>query len=105
MAAYFFDSSAVVKRYVNETGTPWVSSITDPAAGARVYVAAVAGVEGVSAVTRRLVHVKTISQTDAATTLASFRQDFSVEYRVIPVSDSVIARAMALAEQHALRSA
>jgi predicted nucleic acid-binding protein len=103
VAAYFFDSSAIVKRYVNETGTPWVISITDPAAGARVYVAAITGVEVVSAVTRRLVNVKNISQEDAATALTSFRQDFAAEYRVIAVSDPVIARAMALAEAHALR--
>jgi predicted nucleic acid-binding protein len=103
VAAYFFDSSAIVKRYVNETGTAWVISVTDPAAGARVYVAAVTGVEVVSAITRRLVDVKNITPADAATALASFRQDFSAEYRVIAVSDPVIARAMALAELHALR--
>jgi uncharacterized protein len=103
LAAYFFDSSAIVKRYVNETGTPWVIGITDPAAGARVYVAAITGVEVVSAITRRLVNVKNISQADAAAALASFRRDFSSEYRVITISDPVIARAMALAEQYALR--
>ena len=29
MAAYFFDSSAVVKRYVRETGTVWVLSVSE----------------------------------------------------------------------------
>lgn len=103
MTAYFFDSSAIIKRYVNETGTPWVISIADPAAGARVYVTAITGVEVVSAITRRLVNTKTISQADAAVALSSFRRDFSSEYRVITVSDPVIARGMALAEQYALR--
>ena len=32
MAAYVFDSSAVMKRYVREIGTAWVLSITAPAA-------------------------------------------------------------------------
>ena len=32
MGAYFLDSSAVVKRYVDEIGTSWVNSLTDPAA-------------------------------------------------------------------------
>lgn len=103
MTAYFFDSSAVVKRYVNETGTPWVISITDPTAGTRVYVTAITGVEVVSAITRRLINAKNISQADAAAALGSFRRDFSSEYRVITVSDPVIARAMALAEQYGLR--
>ena len=29
MPAYFFDNSALVKFYVNETGTIWVRSFTD----------------------------------------------------------------------------
>ena len=33
MAAYLFDSSAVVKRYVREISTTWVLSITAPTAG------------------------------------------------------------------------
>lgn len=31
MAAYFLDTSTVVKRYVHETGTAWVQALTDPA--------------------------------------------------------------------------
>ena len=49
MAAYFFDSSAIVKRYVREAGTLWVMDVTNPAVGHRVYVAGIAGVEVVSA--------------------------------------------------------
>jgi len=37
LAAYFFDSSAVVKRYVNETGTIWVSGIASDMAN-KVYI-------------------------------------------------------------------
>ena len=33
MAVYFLDSSAVVKRYVQETGTAWIKTIADLAAG------------------------------------------------------------------------
>ncbi len=33
MAAYFFDSSALVKRYVIERGSTWVIRITTPAVG------------------------------------------------------------------------
>jgi predicted nucleic acid-binding protein len=33
MTAYYVDSSALVKRYVNETGSSWVRAICDPAAG------------------------------------------------------------------------
>jgi hypothetical protein len=50
---FFCDSSAIVKRYVNEIGTPWVLSLLAPAAGNRIYVARITSVEVVSAVTRR----------------------------------------------------
>lgn len=102
MTAYFFDSSAIVKRYVSEAGTSWVIGIADPAAGGRIYIAAITGVEVIAAVTRRL-KGKSLTATDAAAALSSFRTDFAKEYRVTAVGDSVIARAMAAAEAHALR--
>jgi predicted nucleic acid-binding protein len=37
MAAYVLDTSAVVKRYIMETGTAWVRSIADPAASNLIY--------------------------------------------------------------------
>ena len=52
MAVYFFDSSAIVKRYLNERGTAWVTGLADPATGNRVYVARIAGAEVISAMTR-----------------------------------------------------
>lgn len=54
MAVYFFDSSAVVKRYINETGTLWVQSIADPRSGNLIYIAAITSVEVVAAITRRM---------------------------------------------------
>ena len=39
MAVYFFDSSALVKRYVQETGTAWVLGICNPTANAPLYIA------------------------------------------------------------------
>ena len=102
MAAYFFDSSAVVKRYVRETGTAWVLSITAPTAGHIIYVAHITGVEVVSALTRQARH-GALAPTDAATALAQFRHDFAHQYHTVDITSALIARAMALAETHALR--
>jgi len=33
MAAYFLDSSALIKRYVQENGTQWVRRTTEPDSG------------------------------------------------------------------------
>lgn len=53
MAAYFFDSSALVKRYLSEAGSGRVIGLTDPAAGHRIYVSRITGVELVSALVRQ----------------------------------------------------
>ncbi len=52
MAAFFCDSSAIVKRYIAETGSAWLSAATDPKNN-RVYVARITFVEVISAISRR----------------------------------------------------
>jgi len=53
VAVYFIDSSALVKRYVIETGTTFVTDITDPVARYHVYVARITGVEVIAGLARR----------------------------------------------------
>jgi hypothetical protein len=103
VAIHFFDSSAIVKRYVNETGTAWVLSLVDPTTGNHNYVARITGVEVVSAVARQR-RDGSLPAADAATVLAQFRHDFTTEYRVVEVTPALMIRAMALAETHALRA-
>ena len=102
MAAYFFDSSAIVKRYVNERGSAWVAATTDPTGGARVYVAAITGVEVVAVFARKL-KGNLVSPLDAAAAVSRFHHDFANQYRNVGISDAVIARSMVMAEVHALR--
>ena len=53
MEVYAFDSSGLVKRYVNEVGTAWVNSILNPATGNLIRVVSITGVEVTSAISRR----------------------------------------------------
>ena len=53
MAAYFFDSSAIVKRYLSDVGSAWVTNIAALVAGNEVYLARITFVEVISAVTRK----------------------------------------------------
>jgi hypothetical protein len=50
--SYFFDSSAIVKRYHYEAGSPWVRSICDPRTHPPLYLAQLAHVEVVAALYR-----------------------------------------------------
>ncbi len=102
MAAYFFDTSALVKRYATETGTAWVTALLDPAARHHVFVARITGAEMIAAVMRKKRESK-ISAADASAAAALFRADFARRFRVVEVTPALVESAMLLAESHALR--
>ncbi len=98
MAILFLDSSALVKRYVPETGSAWIKAMTDPIIGNRLYVARITGAEVVAAVTRRQ-RRGDITLRDRNLVLADFRRDFPAAFSVIEITVRVITDAMALAEK------
>lgn len=102
MAVYFLDSSALVKRYVQETGTAWILSLCDPAASAGLYVARIAGAEVVTAIARRG-HGGDLLASDAASAIRQFRLEFATMYRIVEITPALVLRAMDLAQTHALR--
>ncbi len=102
MAVYIFDSSAVVKRYVSETGTAWVLRLADPRANNHIHLARITGVEVIAAITRRN-RQGSLSASDAAAAIADFRYDFGAAYRIVEITPGLIASAMLLAETYALK--
>ena len=102
MAAYFFDSSALVKRYISEIGSAWVMGITAPAAGNSIHLVRITGAEVVSAITR-VGRSGGISVAEATNAISDFRHDFANDYRISEVTPALVRQAMALAETHALR--
>jgi uncharacterized protein len=102
MALYFLDSSALVKRYINEVGSTWILNLFNPVLNPEFFVAAVAGVEIVAAITRR-VRGGSISGTDASAVCSQFRNDLQTEYQIIEITEGVISSGMTLAETYGLR--
>ena len=102
MTVYFFDSSALVKRYAHEMGSEWIVALSEPAAGHSLYIARITAVEVVSALIRRQ-QGGSVSETDVATAMAAFRHDLSHQYRVIEITPSVITRARATKSQNTRR--
>jgi predicted nucleic acid-binding protein len=103
VALYFLDSSALVKRYITETGTAWVQALTDPSSGHVIYLARITAVELSSAVTRRQ-RGGSLSAAAAAAVLAQFAQDFAYDYRILEITPTVVSSACSLAETHGLRA-
>lgn len=102
MAAYFCDSSAIVKRYMIETGSAWLEALTDPSSGNRVYVARITFVEVISAITRREKGLH-LSASDADTARLAFEQNFLNIFRKVEISEDLINVAAKLAKKNALR--
>ena len=102
--SYFFDTSAVVKRYVVEAGSGWVNGIIRSAviSGERVQLSSLTRVELVAAIARRR-RGGTISPVDASLILGQFRRELSRVFRSVALTYQMIGTAMDLAEKHALR--
>ncbi|MFA5874941.1 MAG: type II toxin-antitoxin system VapC family toxin [Anaerolineales bacterium] len=95
----YLDTSALIKRYVNETGSPdvreWLRSADDKA------TVLITRAE-MSAALNRLLRMKFLSQNDHASALAEFRADWMYYHR-LPITEPLVARADALACEHNLR--
>lgn len=102
MATFFCDSSAIVKRYIAETGSAWLSATTNPASGNRIYIAQITFVEVVSAITRRE-RGNHILAADADIARLTFEQDYLKQFRKVEVSETLINEAARLAKKYALR--
>lgn len=102
MPVYCLDSSALVKRYINETGSAWVLGLFDSTLDNEFFVAAITGVEIVAAITRRT-RSGSITVTDAALVCNQLRSDLQTDYQVIEITEGIISSAMALAEAQGLR--
>ena len=99
---YYCDTSALVKRYAQETGTAWVLELTDLESGHDIYTVRIAGPELIAALFRT-VRMQEITQEDAERAAASFKADFRVQYQIIEITNSLADRAMGIAEEHGLR--
>ncbi len=102
MATYYLDSSALVKRYVQEIGSSWLTGLFDAALGNEVFIAAVTPVEILAAISRRA-RGSTMIPADATAARSLFRAELLTDYQVVELTKGVLNRAMDLAETHGLR--
>ncbi len=103
MAVFFFDSSAIVKRYAGETGSDHVKDLTDPGAGNLIYLAGITEVEVISAIARRK-REQSLTESDAQIGIEMFSDDLINQYRIIAITNELISRAAILVQTHILRA-
>src|SRR5215467_4126536 len=103
MGVYFLDTSALVKRYVTESGSVWVRTVCDPQAGYTIVISQAALVEAVATICRKA-HDGTITPTDRDRNISIFRRDVRQTYGVQRVTTTVYTRAGDLCRTHRLRA-
>lgn len=102
MAAYFFDSSALVKRYAKEVGSGWTINLLRPSAKNPLYASSIALVEVTAALARRR-QGGTLSATRANKSIFRFQRNLGKQFFLVAVSASILAEAAKLADRYALR--
>ena len=103
MAGYFVDTSALVKRYVQEVGTPWVRSLTRGNTLNRIYLARITAVEITAAIARRR-KGRTLTSPRASSILYRFRKHLVGRYTIVEVTPDLLTEAMKLANSYELRA-
>ena len=102
MPSYFFDSSALVKRFAQERGSTFVLSLLRPSAKNRLYAARITEVEVCAALSRRK-KANTINAGQAARGLRRLRNDLPRRFTQVAIGESILVEACRLAETFALR--
>jgi uncharacterized protein len=102
--AYFVDSSVLVKRYVQETGTAWVRRLTRRTPSTSIYIARITVVEVTSAIARRRKGTPPLAPSRASSLLRRFRHHLDGRYTVIEITPGLLNEAATLANAHLLRA-
>ena len=103
MSGYYLDTSALVKRYVDEVGSSWLRALTSPGQNALLFISRMTIVEVVSAFARRL-RDGSLTREEFAAAKDAFRGDCLDVYQVMPPTLTIVNLACALLERHPLRA-
>jgi hypothetical protein len=103
MTTYYWDSSALIKRYVQETGTNWVRSVVAPTGGHTLLTARLTMVEVYSALARRS-REGSVPPADCAVAAQAFAAHSASEYDFVELDLRLVTLARRLLEQHPLRA-
>jgi predicted nucleic acid-binding protein len=103
MPSYYFDTSALAKRYVVELGSSWVQAVVAQQSGQMIYTSVLRQPEIASALQRRV--REGILEADQAQQLAQHvLEHMTQSYALATITPPVITQACALLHRHPLRA-
>lgn len=102
MDYFYFDSSAIVKNYIPESGTNWVKSIFNAVSQTEIYSASISEVEVIAVLARKRKGNR-LAANDALNLMNRLKIDFATAFLVIQISPTLLIQAIELADKYALR--
>jgi len=103
MTTYFLDASALAKRYLTETGSQWILTITNPTAGHTIIVAEITRVEVASALAARHRASLGFTQQQRDRAVKLLLHHCFAQYRTASLNPTTISRAVNLTQNYRLR--
>jgi predicted nucleic acid-binding protein len=103
MSTAYFDTSALIKRYVAEVGSVWVRQALACPQRQVIYTALLAQPEALSALQRK-VREGSLTATEAQLLARRVQRHFARRYRVVAITPPLVAQACALVQAHPLRA-
>ncbi|MFW5657384.1 MAG: type II toxin-antitoxin system VapC family toxin [Bacteroidota bacterium] len=97
---YYFDTSALAKRYIAETGSDTVDQLFESAM--TIYTSHIAWIE-IMALYRRLLHENQITPSIYQTLIEETSRDFSC-FKIIPFNDEVQLSCEAILENYYIKT-
>ncbi|MBN1876724.1 MAG: type II toxin-antitoxin system VapC family toxin [Anaerolineae bacterium] len=102
MVNYYFDTSALVKHYITEVGSPWVQTLLgDPETA--MFTSLLTHIEGACTFARRR-REGLFTPDDHHQVLRLFNYDIAHRYTIVDVDPVLINTARQMANQHPLRA-
>jgi predicted nucleic acid-binding protein len=103
MINYFFDSSALLKRYHSEQGSAWVLASTASTARNTIFIAQIAPVEVISGIERQRRDGRLVAST-VSSVRSALDHDVQYEYNVVVLGNLVVRRAQDILGRYPLRA-
>lgn len=103
MTTYYADTSALIKRYVDEVGSDWLRATFDAQPPPSIVVVHLLLVEVTSALARRM-REGVLTPAEYAQIQNAFRHDCLNDYEIVVAVGDIIDQANHLLEAHPLRA-
>ena len=101
MDFYFLDTSAVIKAYIREAGSNYITGLLSNSSNV-LFVAVITGAEGIAGLNKRH-RMGDISTSDWNAGRSDFLKDYRHRFKKTQISEAVIDKAISLLNRHPLR--